>query len=230
MKDIQKSTITEIIELHKDLEGLYRQGLPMAIRIGELLTKTKNELPHGEFHNWVKSNLPFTTQTAFNYRKLYKIRNKLKSKRVLLLNEAYKEAGVLKSKPAPVINSRITKDEDGDTFLDIKYIDPNPFFDISRLVTQHVKWRIGAISIPYFGFVHGHLAVREYKDRYQNVCDHHIYYAHHHLRSERVWIKVIDIDDKNMKKVLDDFDYPRYEKYIEGEKARIEYELVSSHF
>jgi len=98
----------EINNLHSELESMFRRALPMAIRIGELLEIQKEELPHGEFGPWIDQNLHFTKQTAHNYRKLYRIRKQLKSKRILLLNEAYIEAGVLHPK-TKVAESEIVK-------------------------------------------------------------------------------------------------------------------------
>ena len=59
-KDISKSVIDEIITLHDEIATVFRKGLKNALKIGQLLTKQKKQLQHGEFTTWVEENLPFT--------------------------------------------------------------------------------------------------------------------------------------------------------------------------
>ncbi len=52
------------------LNGLHRrvrEGLEAAVEAGVLLTHIKEELPHGEFEKWIKSNCYFSVRTARNY-------------------------------------------------------------------------------------------------------------------------------------------------------------------
>ena len=80
----------QVTTLHNRIMGNLRRSLEDAIKIGELLTQKKKELRHGEWGPWVRDNLPFSDQTARNYRKLYQHQEELKSKNVLDLSDAYK--------------------------------------------------------------------------------------------------------------------------------------------
>jgi len=66
-----KAVVTEIKEIHFTLEGYYEKSVAGAIRIGELLTQIKAELPHGQFTGWIEENLPFTVRTAQRFTKIY---------------------------------------------------------------------------------------------------------------------------------------------------------------
>lgn len=74
---IQKSKIDQIVSLHNELEALLNKSLDNMIRLGELLTEVKAELPHGEFTGWIEENLPFTPRTARRYMKVYNHRAEL---------------------------------------------------------------------------------------------------------------------------------------------------------
>jgi ParB family chromosome partitioning protein len=80
----------EINVLHERLTGLARTSLETAIEIGELLTRQKAELKHGEWLPWCRENLKFSRQTADNYRRLYDDRGKLLNVGNLELSEAYR--------------------------------------------------------------------------------------------------------------------------------------------
>lgn len=89
MKGIEKSLIAEINKLHGDILKSFGTALEKAIRIGELLTKQKEDLKHGEFTAWVNNNLPFTDRTARNYMRVYGERDRLKTETVSDLSSAY---------------------------------------------------------------------------------------------------------------------------------------------
>jgi len=89
MADIEKNRANEIVSLHGQIEGLLKQSLGKAIRIGQLLSEQKAALPHGEFIPWIKANLPFTDRTARNYMKLSENRDLLKTENVSDLRSAY---------------------------------------------------------------------------------------------------------------------------------------------
>ncbi len=89
MKGIEKSLIAEINKLHGEILKSFSTALEKAIRIGELLTKQKEDLKHGEFTAWVNNNLPFTDRTARNYMRVYGERDRLKTETVSDLSSAY---------------------------------------------------------------------------------------------------------------------------------------------
>ena len=81
--------VNEIKTLHDEIAGHFKQSLEKAIRIGQLLSEQKAELPHGKFTGWINSNLPFTDRTARNYMRLYSNQDKLKTETVSDLTEGY---------------------------------------------------------------------------------------------------------------------------------------------
>jgi hypothetical protein len=85
----QPTTAEEINRLHRDLEALAMQSVNHAIRIGELLSKVKTQLPHGKWIPWLNSNVKFSERTARNYMRVFENREKLKSANVADLAEAY---------------------------------------------------------------------------------------------------------------------------------------------
>jgi hypothetical protein len=94
MEDLdQPTTVQEINRLHQDLQALAMQSLDHAIRIGELLSKVKTQLPHGRWIPWLNSNVKFSERTARNYISVFEHRMALKSARVADLTEAYKLLG-----------------------------------------------------------------------------------------------------------------------------------------
>jgi hypothetical protein len=95
MNDLAESTTTadEINRLHGELEALAVRSLDHAIRIGELLSEVKAQLPHGRWIPWLNSNLKFSERTARNYINVFEHRMVLKSARVADLTAAYKLLG-----------------------------------------------------------------------------------------------------------------------------------------
>jgi len=89
---------TEIIRLHEEIEVDKNKIIEKVIRLGELLTTLKEELPHGSFTNWIKENCQFTERTARNYMRAYQRRDELKTEMVSLL-QAYKGTEKLKVLP-----------------------------------------------------------------------------------------------------------------------------------
>jgi DNA-directed RNA polymerase subunit F len=99
MEDLdQPTTAEEINRLHQDLQSLAMQSLDHAIRIGELLSNVKTQLPHGRWIPWLNSNVKFSERTARNYISVFEHRTALKSARVADLTEAYKLLGNRTSK------------------------------------------------------------------------------------------------------------------------------------
>jgi hypothetical protein len=79
--DIVKNNVNEINRLHEEVavsvEQIRVTGVAViekAIKIGELLTECKNEIPFGEWEQWVRINLPFDVRQAQRYMKVYRER------------------------------------------------------------------------------------------------------------------------------------------------------------
>ena len=77
-----------------------------AIRIGELLTEQKDEVGHGNWGAWLKTNVKFSTATARNYMRLYKYRDKVKTLMVSKLASTLKELQGILSEPDPDPDTR----------------------------------------------------------------------------------------------------------------------------
>ena len=83
----------QIIELHNGIQGSLRRTVEDAVRIGELLTAVKDELPHGDFMLWVQVEMPFQRTVADNYIRLFRFADKLP--RCGNLQEAYRQIETL---------------------------------------------------------------------------------------------------------------------------------------
>jgi Protein of unknown function (DUF3102) len=80
----------EINRLHEENCIAARNTIERAIRIGELLTKQKDRLTHGDWYPWFDKNIKFSHTTDERYRKLYEQRNEIKSSNVQDLSGAYR--------------------------------------------------------------------------------------------------------------------------------------------
>jgi hypothetical protein len=69
--------VDEINRLHRELAAASQTLLGKFIRIGELLTKEKNDLNHGEWAPWLAKNVEFSERTAQRYMKVYANRQTL---------------------------------------------------------------------------------------------------------------------------------------------------------
>lgn len=85
----EQRDIAEINKLHRELQELAVGALDRAIRIGELLSKAKSRLPHGQWLSWLAGNVAFSERTARNYMRVFENQEKLKSANVADLAEAY---------------------------------------------------------------------------------------------------------------------------------------------
>ncbi len=117
--------VAEIIELHNEAGelqskafGYAKMTIKNAIRVGELLTKRKTALEHGQWLPWIKDCLPFGQKTAWTYVNCYKNRDKLvlvtNLREAYLLLEAPKKDKSSKKKapwPEPAEASRAFLDE-----------------------------------------------------------------------------------------------------------------------
>jgi hypothetical protein len=95
---LQLDLSKEINQLHDKLFGIAKTSLETAIHIGELLTRQKAELGHGNWLPWCELYLRFSDRTASKYISLYNDRDRIKSElgSDLGVNEAYR----LLSQPA----------------------------------------------------------------------------------------------------------------------------------
>jgi dsDNA-binding SOS-regulon protein len=78
-----------INELHESITGKLKSSVNEAIHVGEVLSRVKSFIPHGEFLPWIEQNCKFSRQTADNYRRLYEYADKLPT--VSNLQEAYQQ-------------------------------------------------------------------------------------------------------------------------------------------
>jgi hypothetical protein len=88
MSELFSSPIEEINNRHAQVEGLARNALENAIRIGELLTEQKKKCKHGEWESWLAANIQFARRTVTRYMGLFVNREKLAT--VANLAEAYR--------------------------------------------------------------------------------------------------------------------------------------------
>jgi len=70
----------QINEAHEEVASSFGHSLKHAIRAGELLTKAKGKLDHGQWLPWLERNIRFSDETARTYR------NIAENKTVLLAN------------------------------------------------------------------------------------------------------------------------------------------------
>ncbi len=86
---IAKTYIQDINTLHSNIEGKLKSTVQDAIKLGELLTNVKQQLPHGTFLNWINDNCNFSDRSARNYILLYSYKSKMET--ISNLPEAYKQ-------------------------------------------------------------------------------------------------------------------------------------------
>lgn len=63
-----------VSDIHDDLDGIKKNAidsLRRAIRVGENLVMAKEEVPHGQWGQWLRDNFNMTERTAQRYMKLY---------------------------------------------------------------------------------------------------------------------------------------------------------------
>jgi len=111
----EQRDIAEINKLHQELQGLALDALDRAIRVGELLSKAKSRVPHGQWLSWLAENVGFSERTARNYMRVFENREKLKSANVADLADAYQML-ILGTNSAPMtkaesewVHKRITR-------------------------------------------------------------------------------------------------------------------------
>ncbi len=93
----------EIIQLHEELQGLFKKSALLIFEIGKRLSDVKQLLNHGDFIPWIENNLPFNRITAWKFMKVYECFHAKRKIQLedLSINEACVMAGVRKLLPAP---------------------------------------------------------------------------------------------------------------------------------
>jgi hypothetical protein len=99
MSDYQQVSIVtageELNRLHAGIESKMRSTVQDAIRAGEILDRIKNQLKHGDFLPWIKSNCCFGQATAYKYLGVFNYQSKIISS--VNLQEAYKQVETLEA-------------------------------------------------------------------------------------------------------------------------------------
>lgn len=193
MTNIVESRKAEILKLHGELKGLVKRTLGTVVRLGQLLTEQKATLPHGQFAKWVDANLPFTDRTARTYMKVYHNRNIIKTERVSDLTAAYRLLA------APKGEVQVGKHRT----INISEINPNPFFDLTKVAGTRVALWVNTISEAkeLWDYPDSVMVVRQQGDKYELACGHDQWSALNILRRD-VLVSVVNLTDEQMKDCL----------------------------
>lgn len=90
-KGVALSKVRELRKLYTEMQGLFLAALEKAMRMGEILSEIKDELPHGQFGVWIDSaGLPFKARTARLYMKIYDRREEISAAGISGVAEAQK--------------------------------------------------------------------------------------------------------------------------------------------
>lgn len=101
------NSIHELNILHKNIEGKLKSTVMDAIMAGEILTKVKDDLPHGAFIPWIENNCIFGRKTAHRYMGIYEYKSKCLT--VSHLPEAYRLVAKLESAKKQTENQKAFK-------------------------------------------------------------------------------------------------------------------------
>lgn len=118
--------------IHGQIITSVRTTLDAAISLGELLTRAKEQLAHGEWLPWLERSCEFDRSTAANYMRVFANRETIKCRTILHLTDAYallSDTGDSKEEdteeqPAPVSRAP-----------DIVLEDPSPQADLELVKT-----------------------------------------------------------------------------------------------
>jgi len=61
--------------IHSEMTGHMMTAVKKAIEIGRLLTEQKEQLAHGEWIPWIRSNIVFSERQANKYMQIYSNKN-----------------------------------------------------------------------------------------------------------------------------------------------------------
>ncbi len=62
-----KDTVEEITKYHLETISHLKSGFESAVIVGEILTRVKGALKHGEWLPWIETRLPFSQRSAWDY-------------------------------------------------------------------------------------------------------------------------------------------------------------------
>jgi len=115
---IRDGIVSEINTLHSKNVGAAKSTIGRAIRIGQLLTKKKSTLKHGEWMPWLEKNIDFDDRTARRYINCFENKERLKLDSVSNLADAYR----LLTEPKRV--------------LPAPQVDPAEFAELDKLLAE----------------------------------------------------------------------------------------------
>jgi hypothetical protein len=95
-------------KLHQECCAAIHIGAQKAVQAGEILVAVKARLKHGEWIPWIEANLNFDTQTAQQYMRCFRNRDRLNdcSSSYLTIKELAKEEEVEEPEDKPKSNKR----------------------------------------------------------------------------------------------------------------------------
>ena len=115
--EVNKDTaISDLSALYGILEGLAKKTVMTVFALGKILTFVKEELPHGEFENFIETQCPFSRRSAQHYMRVYECYKDYPKKQLeeMALSQAYAEAGI-KKLAAPPKSLGAGEQDPGDT-------------------------------------------------------------------------------------------------------------------
>ncbi len=83
-------TILELENLHGIAAGHAKESILAGIQIGEILTRVKGALKHGQWLPWIEELAPFSQPMAWYYVAAYERRDEIKAKLLMGNNFNYK--------------------------------------------------------------------------------------------------------------------------------------------
>ncbi len=86
-----EATVVQIQALHKEFEASLRAAIEIGIEIGQILTKIKAALHHGEWLPWLDEFAPFSQRMAYYYVSAYDQRDQIHAKLATGANFTFKE-------------------------------------------------------------------------------------------------------------------------------------------
>ena len=115
----KKDIAFEINSLHQKALNLVNEGIKYAWDAGELLIQAKKAVGHGNWLNWITTNLSFSPDTVENY---VKIRNKYPNSELLRNFTSYKnllEDDKQQKKELKQLEKQQKKDKLNETYKDL---------------------------------------------------------------------------------------------------------------
>jgi len=110
-KDTAKSDLSALYGI---LGGLAQKTVMTVFALGKILSFIKEEIPHGEFVNFIEAQCPFDVRSAQRYMRVYECYKDYPKKQLeeMALSQAYTEAGIKKLAAPPKAAGDEEKDND----------------------------------------------------------------------------------------------------------------------